>query len=141
MQLSTFMIENWMLFVALLIILILLAMNSVRGKLLGFKEIKPAQAVQIMNHDEPLILDTRTREEFEQGHISTAHHIPYNQIAERCSELEQFKPNNIIVYCRTGQRSAQAASILVKKGFATVYKVNGGMLAWQKADLPLETTD
>jgi len=141
MQLGTFIIENWLLFLALLIILILLIMNTARSRLLGFKGIKPSQAVQIMNHDEPVVLDTRTSEEFEQGHILNAHHIPYDQIAERLSELEQFKPNKIIVYCRTGQHSAQAASMLIKNGFAAVYKMNGGMLAWQSANLPLETAD
>lgn len=137
---GTFIMENWPLFLALVFIIILLLMNSARGRLLGFEEIKTTGAVQMMNRDEPVILDTRTPEEYAEGHILNALNIPHDQIEERLEELAPYKQDKIIVYCRTGQRSAKAASVLVKNGFSAVYKMNGGMLSWQGANLPVVST-
>ncbi len=136
---GTFIMENWPLFLALVFIIILLLMNSARGKLLGFKEIKIAEAVQMMNRDDPVVIDARSPEEFSQGHILNALNIPHDQMQARLGELEPYKSDKIIVYCRTGQRSAKAASILAKNGFTAVYKMNGGMLSWQGANLPVVT--
>ncbi|HFQ91381.1 MAG TPA: rhodanese-like domain-containing protein [Chromatiales bacterium] len=137
---GTFILENWPLFLALVFIIILLLMNSARGRLLGFNEIKTAEAVQIMSRDDPVVIDTRSPEEFSQGHILNALNIPHDQMEARLGELEPHKQDKVIVYCRTGQRSAKAASILAKNGFTGVYKMNGGMLAWQGANLPVVTS-
>ncbi len=137
---GTFIMENWPLFLALVFIIILLLMNSARGRLLGFEEIKTTEAVQMMNRDEPAVLDTRTPEEYAEGHILNALNIPHDEIEARLAELEPYKSDRVIVYCRTGQRSAKAASVLVKNGFTSVYKMNGGMLAWQGANLPTVST-
>ncbi len=136
-QIGAFILNHWLLFLALLVVLSFLLMNAARSRLLGFQELKAAEAVQMMNHDEPLLLDTRSTEEFAQGHILGALNIPHDQLPERLGELESCCARKIIVYCRTGQRSAVAAAQLKKAGFEAVYKLNGGVLAWQGASLPL----
>jgi rhodanese-related sulfurtransferase len=84
------------------------------------------------------ILDVRTQEEFATGHLAKAVLIPWpdEDFATRAAkELDPAKP--LLVYCRSGRRSAEAAAALVKLGFADVRNVEGGILAWEKAGQPI----
>lgn len=132
-----FMMNNWLLFLALVVILGLLIMTTVRGRLLGFKELKPAEVVQLMNRDEPLLLDVREVGEYQGGHIQGAVHIPEAELEGRVSEVEDWREKPVLIICRSGQRSAKAASALKRQGFTQLYKLDGGMMAWQSANLPL----
>lgn len=136
-HLIEFILHNWILFLALIIIIVLLVMNSIRGKLLGFNEIKPAEAVSLINRAEPVILDVREDSEFGAGHISGARHIPVAELEKRISELDDGREKDILIYCRAGQRSARAATVLKRHGFTSLYKLDGGIMAWQSANLPL----
>ncbi len=132
-----FILDHWLLFLSLLIIISLLLMNAARSKLLGFEEIKPAEAVLLMNRDKPLLLDVRKADDFTRGHIGTAINIPYEQLAEQISELQSSRDRKIIVYCHNGQQSAHAAALLAKQGFPGVCKLRGGLQEWRSAHLPL----
>lgn len=79
---------------------------------------------------EYLLLDVRTGEEYEGGHIPGAWHIPYDQMEERAWELEEVKNRDILFICRSGRRSAIAANILAEKGFQKLFNLKGGMLEW-----------
>ncbi|MFZ4816453.1 MAG: rhodanese-like domain-containing protein [Phototrophicaceae bacterium] len=81
------------------------------------------------------LLDVRTVEEFNSGHISNAANISLQTLATRLAEVPQDQP--IVVYCRSGNRSAQAAQILRDAGYTEIYDL-GGILAWQSAGLPVE---
>ena len=126
-----------MLALALVVIVALLVMDAYKRKLLGFQDIKPQEAVRLINHEGAIPLDVREDKEFDEGHILNALHIPYGLIEKRLAELESYKNQPLIVYCRSGQRSAQASSVLRKQGFEHVYKLSGGMMAWRSADLPM----
>lgn len=78
-----------------------------------------------------VLLDVRTRGEFdgELGHLKGAVLIPIQELSDRLSELQQFKPRTIIAYCHSGRRSATATSLLVSKGFHAL-NMEGGMLKW-----------
>ncbi len=136
-QLGSFILDHWLLFLALAIVLGLLIMNLARERLLGFREIKPQEMLQMMNRDDPVVVDTRSAEEYASGHVLGARNIPHDRFADRLGELEPYRERKIIVYCRTGQRASTAASQLVKAGFPAVFKLNGGMLAWTDAGLPV----
>lgn len=80
------------------------------------------------------ILDVRTKEEFAAGHIAKAILIPWTDKdfeARAVKELDPKKP--ILVYCRSGRRSAEAIAALVKLGFTDIRHLEGGIIAWQKA--------
>ncbi len=62
-----------------------------------------------------MILDVRTEAEFEEAHLGEAVNIPLNELEKRIKELDKEKA--ILVYCRTGARSAQASDILVENGY------------------------
>ena len=81
-----------------------------------------------------VLIDVRTPEEFASGHIQRAIDIPVEELPDRLSEVPQDIP--IVVYCRTGNRSATAAQILVKAGFAPVFDL-GGIQSWVAAGYPV----
>lgn len=86
-----------------------------------------AEARSLVAHGARL-LDVRSPEEFASGHLPGAVNIPIHQLEQRMSELDpQATP--IVVYCLSGARSAQAASLLTAKGFAGVHDL-GPMSRW-----------
>ena len=126
------------LFAAFVLIILLMIMNESRRKLLGFKEIGNNEAVRLMNSEEALMLDVREHNEFKEGHVINAVHIPLGVLESRLKEIEAHKEKPVIVYCRTGQRAAKAGAVLQRQGFKSIYKLNGGMLAWSDAGLPIK---
>ena len=86
--------------------------------------------------DNYIILDVRTKEEYDSGHLDYALLIPVDELKTRYGELAKNKP--IIVYCRSGRRSAKAAALLISKGFSTVYDMTGGIDAWTSKGYPVE---
>lgn len=81
------------------------------------------------------LLDVRTPEEFKEGFIENSILIPVSELEKRLSEIPSDKP--VIVYCRSGNRSAQADEILVKNNFNSVYNVLGGITEWVKKGYPV----
>lgn len=126
------------LFAALILVILMMIMNESRRKLLGFKEIGTNDAIRLMNGEDALMLDVREDKEFRDGHIINAVHIPLGLLEGRLSEIEKHKESPVIVYCRTGQRAARAGAVLKRQGFKSIYKLNGGMMAWSDAGLPVK---
>ena len=132
-EMTDFVMSEWPLFLALAVILALLA----RAFLTGARGVGPMQAVAMMNRENAVVVDVRTDKEFEEGHISDALHIPLGLLQNRLGELQAHKNSPLIMACRSGARSAQAASQLMKQGFTNVHNLSGGMLAWSNANLPV----
>ena len=84
------------------------------------------------------LLDVRTPGEVAEGHLPGATVIDISDAAfmDKASALPKDKP--VYVYCRSGARSARAASQLVKMGFPGVYNLSGGIMGWSRAGLPVE---
>ena len=76
-----------------------------------------------------VILDTRTREEYDQGHIPGAIQIAHDEIMEKAEEVLTDKDQLILVYCRSGRRSKIAAEALVELGYTNI-KEFGGIIDW-----------
>ena len=138
-QLSTFVLNHWELFLALVIILGLLAGTGLSHKLLGFKEVQPQELTHMINRQNAVVFDVREDKEFSEGHIVNAVHVPLSNLEARLKSLEKFKSRPVVTTCQTGDRSARAAAILRKQGFEPVYKLAGGLMAWRGAKLPLST--
>ncbi len=88
----------------------------------------------------PLLLDVRTKAEFESGHLQGARHIIVDEFVRGEYEKKMGKVAKdapIIVYCRTGRRSGIAQGALVKDGFTNIKNIEGGILAWAEAGLPV----
>ena len=138
-QITTFILNHWELFLALVIILTLLASTGVSQKLLGFKEVQPQELTHMINRQDAMVLDVREDKEFGEGHIVNAVHVPLSVLEARLKALDKFKGRPIVTTCQTGDRSARAAALLRKHGFEPVYKLAGGLVAWRGAKLPLST--
>jgi len=81
-----------------------------------------------------LLLDVRKSDEFigEQGHVEGATNIPLEDLPSKIAELGDYEEKTIVTICRTDRRSAQAAQLLARQGFADVHVVKGGMTNWNK---------
>lgn len=103
----------------------------------SIKEMTPTDVAQMVNHRHTaVILDVRSPEEYtRQGHIAESRLMPLATIPVRKNELPLDQP--IVCVCRSGARSSAACEVLLQHGFQHVINMKGGMLAWQRAGLPL----
>ena len=112
------------------------AVNTHRNK--GFKSVSTAEFAQIISDTTAVqLVDVRTKGEYDEGHISGALLIDtdsYNFQDKATAQLSKEKP--VAVYCRSGRRSASAASQLVKLGYEVI-NLDGGILAWERAKMPI----
>jgi rhodanese-related sulfurtransferase len=100
------------------------------GIVIEYRKITPEEAkARIDSGDEVIILDVRTEEEFKSGHIPNAILIPNESIGKTRPELLPDLEAEILIYCRSGNRSAQAAKKLIAMGYTKVYDF-GGILDW-----------
>lgn len=100
----------------------------------------PAEvAARLLVADPPILIDVREPEEFvgPLGHIGGALLVPLDALERRLPKLAGYVDRDVVVACRAGARSATAAAILRRAGFARVFNLEGGMLAWQAAGLPV----
>jgi rhodanese-related sulfurtransferase len=108
------------------------------NRIRGIKEVDCIAATQLINHKNALVLDVREEVEYKSGHVLNAKLISLGKLGERIGELEKYRDKPVVVVCRSGARSANACALLGKQGFTEVYNLAGGMMAWQKANLPQE---
>ena len=95
-----------------------------------YEQITPAEAKEIMDTEQNyIILDVRTEEEFAEGHVKDAILIPDTEITEKAEGILTDKEQQILVYCRSGRRSKNAANQLVELGYSNV-KEFGGIIDW-----------
>jgi rhodanese-related sulfurtransferase len=87
------------------------------------------------NNAAHFLLDVRTPEEYADGHIAGAVNIPLAELGNQLSQVPTDIP--VVVYCRTGNRSAQAVTLLREAGYTNVLDM-GGIVDWVEAGLPVE---
>ena len=114
----------------------LLLVTSLRG---GGRGLSPAQATQLINREDALVVDVRETSEWSAGHIPNARHIALGQLDKHMSELEKFKNRPVIICCASGNRSSTACGTLKRAGFERVFNLSGGLGAWTGAGLPVTT--
>ena len=96
----------------------------------AYMNITAEEAKAIMDSEDGyIILDARTQEEYDQGHIPGAIVISHEEIAEKAEEVLTDKEQLILVYCRSGRRSKIAAEALVELGYTNI-KEFGGIIDW-----------
>ncbi|MEK7844605.1 MAG: rhodanese-like domain-containing protein, partial [Pseudomonadota bacterium] len=112
-------LENLLFVVAAIISGLLLLWPLVSQR--GVKEIDTLVAVQLINHQDALVLDVRDDSEYAAGHLPNSKHVPSEKIEERCVELQKFKEKPVVVIYRGGIRSNHASLVLKKNGFSQVF--------------------
>jgi rhodanese-related sulfurtransferase len=97
-----------------------------------------AQATQLINREDALLVDVRDPGEFGAGHALGAKNVPVARIDDGTSDLAKKKDRPLVLYCDGGDRATKAAAALRKQGFTRVACLSGGIGAWQGAGLPVE---
>jgi len=133
------LIQKIMLAVALLGLVAFLPriITSVRkGSMLTISHLKK----RLDDGDDILLLDVRTAEDYEgeQGHITGSVLIPLEQLEKRIDEISDYYEKTVVTICRTDRKSADAAKLLSRKGFADVQVAKMGMTDWIKNNYPIE---
>lgn len=136
-RLPEFIANHLFLFSLFIGLLSLLLWNIFSSAASGIREIGPAEATRMMNHEKAVVLDVRNEQEFGTGHILNAMNIPAAELAEKSEKLEKHKNRPVIFTCKQGLDSLRAARVLRQKGFEELYCLKGGLQAWQNANLPL----
>ena len=99
-----------------------------------YKRITPQEAMTMMTGD-AIILDVRTQEEFEDGHIGDAILLPYDQIGKMAQSVLPDRDQIVLIYCRSGRRSEIAARELIDMGYVKVFDF-GGIVDWPGEIVP-----
>ena len=90
----------------------------------------------IQDRDDVILIDVREQSEYDAGHIPGITLVPMSEIQNRLDEIPTDK--EVVVTCRSGNRSSQVTDFLRKNGFDNVHNMQGGIIAWEQAGYPVE---
>jgi len=113
--------------------------NNVLGAVSPFTDLTPDQFNQMLGSGKYTLIDVRTLDEYNAGHLKNTKQTDYYKTNEFSSYLDSLdKKANYLIYCRTGHRSSEAMKIMQEKGFRNVYDMSGGYNAWLSNGFPIE---
>jgi len=106
----------------------------------GGQSVGPLDAVRLLNQG-ALLLDVRSKAEFDAGHVIDARHVPQEQLGGSGEILKKYRDKVVIAACESGMRSGAATRVLRAQGFTRVVNLRGGLQAWRAENLPLVKSD
>jgi len=101
-------------------------------------EVDASRARELIDSGEPLVLDVREQDEWDEGHVPGAIHIPRGNLESRIERAAPDRARSIVVYCAAGNRSAFAAKTLEELGYEDVVSLSGGFTDWKRNGFPVE---
>jgi molybdopterin/thiamine biosynthesis adenylyltransferase/rhodanese-related sulfurtransferase len=104
------------------------------------EEVDASRARELIDSGEPFVLDVREQDEWDEGHVPGAIHIPRGNLESRVERAEPDRSRPIVVYCAAGNRSAFAAKTLEELGYEDVVSLAGGFTDWKRNGFPVELT-
>lgn len=107
-----------------------------RNRKNGTKKLSLASTIQMLNHEDAVLVDVRNLAEYNKGHIQGAFHVPFSNLSQ-APTLQKVKGRSVILTCQTGLQASAAFAILKKQGFDALYCMDGGMSAWVNERLPV----
>ncbi|MGL4825965.1 MAG: rhodanese-like domain-containing protein [Vibrionaceae bacterium] len=117
---------------------VMLAISVVKQLLVRYRLASPQQATLLMNQQNGVMLDLRSKDDFRKGHIAGAMRVSATDLKNgKLAEFEAHKSHPVILVCKTGQTAIEAATILTKAGFEQVFVLENGLISWNEAKLPL----
>jgi rhodanese-related sulfurtransferase len=136
-KLPEFLRNHLELALALVALLIALIVTEIMVLMRKYKALTPAGLTQLINRDNPLLIDLSAIADFEKMHVPGAKHVAMSQFDPEQKDLAKARELPVVVMDKDGRTSDGAAQRLIKAGFTRVYTLNGGVLAWQQAQLPV----
>ena len=111
---------------------------ELRHRRSGSFGISPNEAVGLLNQGGVLLLDIRSAELYEAGHITDARSAPEGELQGKLVDtVKKFKEKPVLVYCDNGMASAVTAKKLREQGFTKVLTLRGGLQSWRQENMPL----
>ena len=133
MELINFLIEHFYFSAPLVIVLILFFISNSKK---GGTKISCQSLISLSNQDQALIVDLRSSEAFNSGHITASINIPLNDVSRRSNEIISSS-KSIVLVCETGSSSTNAGETLKKEGLKDIFILRGGINEWKMSNLPL----
>jgi rhodanese-related sulfurtransferase len=130
--------NHLLLVLALVASFLLVLFVEIRRKASGVLSIGPADAVALMNKD-AMVLDLRSVEAFNRGHIVNARNIPHDELDAKLGKLGNLEGKTVVAVCDAGINSAKAAQKLRQAGVQNAYGLKGGMNGWTQDGMPVVT--
>ena len=118
-------------------ITVALVYNELAGRLSGVRRLNPAQLTGLINRDNALVVDLRPAADFQKGHVAGSKNVQMSQFDPENKQLAPARALPVVLVCKAGESASTAAKRLRKAGFQNVNLLEGGIQAWQAADLPL----
>lgn len=137
-QYIAFFTQHWELSLLLVVVILAIFIYESWAKVAGPGQISAENAVQLVNHENGVVIDLRDGEVFKQGHIINAVNLPASDLAQKTAVLEKYHQKPVILIHSPGQRLSQVFKFLQQHNFTKVSVLRGGMRAWQEANLPVE---
>ena len=104
----------------------------------GSQNIQAQDLVLKINHDEATVIDIRSVNAFQEGHIVGAMNCPADNFEQKVNSLNKFKNKHLVIVCNLGNSAVKIAKQLKDQGFTQVSILQGGIQAWRTAGLPLQ---
>ena len=133
MELINFLIEHFYFSAPLVIVLILFFISNSKK---GGTKISCQSLISLSNQDQALIVDLRSSEAFNSGHITASINIPVNDVSRRSNEIIN-STKSVVLVCETGSSSTNAGETLKKEGLKDIFILRGGINEWKMSNLPL----
>ena len=125
---------------AALFLLLLLGLVGTQLMMLlrKYKELTPAGLTLLINREGPLLIDLSAYADYEKAHVPGSRHVAMSQFDPEHKDIAKAKDVPVVLIDKDGRgASDKAAQRLVKAGFSKVYTLNGGVMSWQQAQLPV----
>jgi len=102
--------------------------------------VQPSRATRLANNEDGVFIDTRARGPYDEAHVPGARSMPADEIDSHLKQLEKISDRPLILYDDGGLDAQKAARKLAANGIRQqLYEIEGGLPAWRKADLPVES--
>lgn len=121
---------------AAVLALIAVLVYESRMRTSAYASISSQDLIRLMNQG-ALVLDIRKPEEYQQGHVNGARHLPSDQILKAGDTFKRFKDKPVVVYCDSGSLAAAAVRQLNEQGFTKAFTLRGGFSGWLAENLPV----
>lgn len=138
LEIIPFIKNHLLLSLGWIVLFIAIIVLTVKSKLSKVKIINNAQAINMINKLDAVIIDIRSADSFKKGHITQSHNIlPIDIKNANAKIIDKFKENLIILVDENGLSSSSIGELLVKQGFLNVFTLKDGIAGWNGENLPL----
>ena len=137
-EIMPFVSDHPMLCLGWVALLIAVIVTTLKTRFSKVNEITRGEAIRLINKEDAVIVDLRSRDDYRKGHIANALNLTSAEVKNgSLGELDKAKTKPIIVVCATGTTSREPAENLNKAGFERVYVLKEGISGWSGENLPL----